>query len=475
MKRDSRLRPLTGLAIAGLLALSDGSGDGSKDGVPDGAAPARDSSALGGRTSVPEVGAHAFSFPAATLTPLERRAFAVGNAFFKENWVSPPASAAGRDGLGPLFNASSCSSCHLRDGRGRPPQPGERAPTGLLLRLGVASATEPAGPDEPHPVYGTQLQEQAVLGAQPEARWRIETSIVRGSYADGGSYELEQPRYVLEGESYGPLSEPRLGARVANQLIGLGLLEAIPAADVLAGEDPRDLDGDGISGRAHQVRELRSGALRLGRFGWKATQPTVEQQVAAAFVHDMGITSSLFPREELGAAQLERIAFEPEAAPELDDHKLARVSFYTQVLAVPAQRGADEPRVIRGRELFGALGCAACHTPQWHTASSGVLPALADQTIHPYTDLLLHDLGPGLADAKRDGSAEPAEWRTPPLWGIGLFEQVSGHTRYLHDGRARDLAEAILWHGGEAQRARDGFAALPAAKRAELLAFLGSL
>lgn len=472
MKSLRALRPFASLACASVLSFGDGATDGPVD-----------ASALGGRTSVREAGVHAFSFPAPTLTPLERRAFAVGNAFFKENWVAPPASAAGRDGLGPLFNASSCSSCHLRDGRGRPPLPGETAPTGLLLRLGLAAADEDGGADESHPVYGTQLQEHAVLGARPEARWRIETRSLRGEYAGGGSYELIEPRYVLEDEAYGPLGEPglgssgelKLGARVANQLIGLGLLEAIPATDLLAREDALDRDADGISGRAHWVRELRSGELRLGRFGWKATQPSVEQQVAAAFVHDMGITSSLFPREELGAAQLERLGFASEPVPELDEPKLARVTFYTQVLAVPAQRGADEPRVIRGGEHFAALGCAACHVPEWRTASEGVLPALADQRIRPYTDLLLHDLGPALADAKRDGAAEPAEWRTPPLWGIGLFEQVSGHTRYLHDGRARDLAEAILWHGGEAQRARDGFAALPAAKRAELLAFLGSL
>jgi len=472
MKHGAAIRPLSGLALVGALALGE---------IPE--VGTVDASALGGDASVREAGVHAFGFPTPTLAPLERRAFAVGNAFFKENWVSSPASASGRDGLGPLFNASSCSSCHLRDGRGRPPEPGESAPTGLLLRLGIAHDAQPVGADEAHPVYGTQLQERAVLGAQPETRWRIETRSVRGTYATGGGYELLEPRYVLEGEAYGALgelklgasSELKLGARVANQLIGLGLLEAIPAEDLLAREDAEDRDGDGISGRAHWVRELRSGELRLGRFGWKATQPTVEQQVAAAFVHDMGITSSLFPREELGAAQLERLGFTPEPVPELDDHKLARVTFYTQVLAVPAQRGADEPRVIRGRDHFAALGCAACHVPESRTASEGVLPALAGQVIRPYTDLLLHDLGPGLADAKRDGSAEPAEWRTPPLWGIGLFEQVSGHTRYLHDGRARDLAEAILWHGGEAQRARDGFAALPAAKRAELLAFLGSL
>ena len=430
-----------------------------------------DPSALGGSATVRDAGIHAFSFPVPTLTPLERRAFAVGNAFFKKNWVSAPASVEERDGLGPLFNASSCSGCHLRDGRGRPPAANEGAPTGFLLRLGVPG---PAG-DEPHPFYGAQLQEQAVLGASPEASYRIEQERTRGVYADGTPYELVEPRYLIENGADGPWGEMRVGARIANQLIGLGLLEAIPAEDLLALADPDDRDGDGISGQPHWVLDRRTGERRLGRFGWKATQPTVEQQVAAAFAHDIGITSSLFPREDLSPAQAERIAFQPAAAPELSDDKLERVAFYSSVLAVPAQRGADEPQILRGRERFAALGCDACHRPEWETGADAALGSLANQHIRPYTDLLLHDLGPGLADGKQDGEAGPREWRTPPLWGIGLFEVVSGHTRYLHDGRARDLGEAILWHDGEARSARDRFLALPATERADLIAFLGSL
>ena len=223
------------------------------------------------------------------------------------------------------------------------------------------------------------------------------------------------------------------------------------------------------------VVSRRTGAPALGRFGWKATQPSVEEQVAAAFVNDIGITSSLFAEEAVGSALAEKLEYASGGEPELDDHKLARVTFYSQVLAVPAQRGAEDAEVRRGAELFASAGCAACHTPSWRTGPSAVLPEYAEQTIHPYTDLLLHDLGRGLADGKRDGDAAPEEWRTPPLWGIGLFEAVSGHTRYLHDGRARDLAEAVLWHGGEAERARERFRLMPQDERAALLAFLGSL
>jgi CxxC motif-containing protein (DUF1111 family) len=429
-------------------------------------------SRLGGPATVADDGSSAFSLPSPALGAEERRAFAIGNAFFKDNWVTAPASTAGRDGLGPIFNARSCSACHLRDGRGRPPEAGEAEATGLLLRLGVPGA----GADLDHPVYGGQIQDHAILGVRPEARVEIRTEVVRGEHGDGSPYELQRPSYALAELGYGPLGDgARLGARVAPQMIGLGLLEAIPAGAIEAGADPHDRDADGISGRASHVACRRSGGVALGRFGWKASQATVEEQVAAAFDNDIGITSSLFAAEALGLRQAGEITFVSGGAPELSAEKLARVTFYSQTLAVPVQRAAEEPEVRRGTELFLAAGCGACHTPTWRTGPRAVIPAYAGVEIHPYTDLLLHDLGPELADQKRDGEAAEAEWRTPPLWGIGLFETVNGHTRYLHDGRARNLAEAILWHGGEAEAARERFRALPAAERGALLAFLGSL
>lgn len=414
----------------------------------------------------------AFGYPVPALDAIQRRAFAVGNAFFKDNWVAAPGTTTGRDGLGPLFNARSCSSCHLRDGRGRPPHPGEQDLPGLILRIGVPGE----GGDVPHPEYGEQLGDHAVHGVAPEARLVIEEHAIQGSYGDGRTFELIRPGYRLEDPAHGPLGEDlRLGARVASQLIGLGLLEAVPEEDLVAHADPEDLDEDGISGRIHLVLDRRTGERRAGRFGWKATQPSVEQQVAAAFVNDIGITSSLFPDEALGARQADEIEFSSGGDPELSDRQLERVTFYSQVLAVPAQRDPQAPRVQRGRELFDELACATCHRPTLRTGGSAVIEAFTFQTVHPFTDLLLHDMGPGLADGKTDGDATPAEWRTPPLWGIGLFEAVNGHTRYLHDGRARDLAEAILWHGGEAEASREAFRLLPAEDRGALLAFLGSL
>jgi CxxC motif-containing protein (DUF1111 family) len=427
---------------------------------------------LGGAATVADSGINAFGYPAAVLTREQRRAFAVGNAFFKDNWVAAPASAAGRDGLGPLFNARSCSSCHLRDGRGRPPLQGDRESHGLLLRLGVGTD----GPDAPHPVYGGQLQDAALADLRPEGRIALHTEPRPGRLPDGTAYELLLPRYEIAEPGYGPLGDDlRVGPRIAPALIGLGLLEAIPDADLLFRADPDDRDGDGISGRAHWVTDARTGARALGRFGWKATQPTVEQQAAAAFAGDLGITSTLFPDAGASAGQREARAKPSGGEPELDDHKLERIAFYCRVLAVPARRGADRAIVQRGERLFGAIGCAACHVPVHRTGDAAVVEAYRRQTIRPYTDLLLHDLGADLADGKRDGDAQTSEWRTPPLWGIGLVEVVNGHTRFLHDGRARDLHEAILWHGGEASRSADRYRALEAREREALLEFLRSL
>jgi len=428
---------------------------------------------LGGPATVPDVSPNAFGFASPTLSARERRAFVVGNAFFKDNWVQAPASATGRDGLGPLFNARSCSACHFKDGRGRPPEAGDHAVTGLLLRLGVSEA---GAPDGPHPVYGGQLQDRAIHGVVPEARFSIEHDEVHGTFADGTIYELRAPRYVIDEPGFGVLDGAlTVGPRVAPQLIGLGLLEAVPAQDLIARADPDDADGDGVSGRAHMVHDVRRGELALGRFGWKATQPTVEQQSAAAFVNDMGLTNPLFPDEALTATQIAKVAFVSGGSPEVDERKLGRVAFYCQTLAVPAQRTPDDPEVARGEELFEHMGCVKCHVPELRTGKSACVAAYREVVFRPYTDLLLHDMGEALADGKRDGDAGPGEWRTPPLWGIGLFDAVNGHTRYLHDGRARNLEEAVLWHGGEAATSQAAYRGASRADREALIAFLRSL
>lgn len=422
---------------------------------------------LGGPATVEDRSPNAFGFPVPMLDATERRAFSVGNSFFRQNWVEAPASASARDGLGPLFNAASCSACHLKDGRGAPPGAFDGA-EGLLVRLGIPGAD---GPDRPHPVYGGQLQDRATRGNPGEAHLVIERELVHGSYGDGSSFVLARPIYRFEDWMDGSPGDGLVfSPRVGQQLIGVGLLDAIPDEDLLLAADPDDTDGDGISGRIHRLADGR-----VGRFGWKAEQPTVRDQVAAAFAGDLGITSPVFPTDDTTPVQRERLGPELGEQPEIDDHKLDRIAFYCATLAVPAQREADSESVTRGAGQFSRMGCAACHVPAQRTGAVAVINELTDVTFRPYTDLLLHDLGEDLADGSRPGDAGPSEWRTPPLWGIGLFETVNGHTRYLHDGRARDLAEAVLWHGGEALTAREAFRNAPKATRDDLLAFLRSL
>lgn len=431
----------------------------------------------GGATTVFQDGQNAFSLPLANISRENRRAHVIGNSFFNKNWVIAPASTTARDGLGPLFNARSCSECHLRDGRGAPPQ-GDEPPVGLLFRLSV-SGTGAHGAPLPHPDFGHQLGVRAIPGLEPEGRVKIRYEEIPGTFADGTPYSLRRPTYeILTGASSLPSGEDILiSPRVALPVFGLGLLEAVPEESILALADPQDLDGDGISGRPNRVWNAESGSVELGRFGWKANQPDLRQQTASAFHGDIGITSSIHPEQALTARQwaaLSGVYLDPE--PELDEKTLDRVVVYQQTLAPPGRRMIDDPKVIQGKALFAKANCTACHLPEMKTGAevSGI-PELANQTIRAYTDLLLHDMGPELADGRPDFEASGSEWRTPPLWGIGLTEAVNGHTFFLHDGRARNLEEAILWHGGEAESAREIYRGFSAEERAAVLAFLESL
>ena len=433
-----------------------------------------DPALAGGDTTVFDVTGNAFSLSARNMSFDRRQRFVVGNSFFNKNWVVAGNSTTGRDGLGPTFNARSCSTCHRKDGRGRPPAPGEDF-GGLLLRLSLPGAGPHGGPLAAG-AYGDQLQSQAIADVPVEGTPRVRYSERPGSFADGSTYSLRVPSYTIEAPTLGPLPDGLLiSPRVAPVMIGMGLLAAIPEADLLALADPEDRDGDGVSGRANRVWDVQAGALALGRFGWKANQPSVRQQTAGAFLGDMGITSSLFAAQNCPEGQTACNAAPPGGTPEIDDDLLADVVLYSSTLAVPARRDVEAPATRRGEQLFLAAACDACHTPRHRTADDDPLIEAAGQTIFPYTDLLLHDMGPELADHRPDYAADGNEWRTPPLWGIGLVETVNGHTDFLHDGRARSLLEAVLWHGGEAESSRDAVLALSAEERADLVAFLASL
>lgn len=435
--------------------------------------PGRPSSALGGDTTREVTGRNAFSFPAPTLTNDERRQFEIGDSFFTQNWVTAPASTDARDGLGPTFNAQACSSCHLRDGRGTPASTGD-GELGLLLRISVPGASAASAP-VPHPVYGDQLQDRANVGVPAEGELVVSYSEVAGEYGDGTPYSLRAPTYTVESPAFGPLGDDVMfSPRLAPQVIGMGLLEAIPETEIVGASDPDDDDGDGISGRPNRVTNPRSGTIELGRFGWKANAATVEAQSAGAFNGDVGITSTLLPDTTCTKAQLVCAAEPNGGEPEVTDDRLGSVVFYSRTLAVPAMREADDETVLAGAEAFDEFGCASCHTPTFTTGDADIA-ALRNQVIHPYTDLLLHDMGDGLADGRPDFDASGTEWRTPPLWGLGLIEDVGGVRFMLHDGRARTIEEAILWHGGEAERAREAFRTAEAELRSAVVAFLDSL
>ncbi|MCB9538262.1 MAG: c-type cytochrome [Myxococcales bacterium] len=468
------MRALTRLLCCGAALAAVGCDD-----TPDEAAPVV-WMAGGDTTNALLGGRNAFIKPATNISPDDEALFYAGNSFFNQAWVEAPASTGRRDGLGPLFNARSCAACHLRDGRGAPPATSDEPFLGLLLRLSVPGTDAVGGP-APDPVYGGQLQPFALPDVAAEASPRVTWATVEGAYADGTPYTLAAPTYHLDDPAYGPFADDlRVSPRVAPQIIGLGLLEAIPDARLEALADPDDADGDGISGRPNRVWDVTHAALRIGRFGWKGDQPSVRQQVAGAFLGDMGITSPVFPEGECTDAQADckarpRGSETGDSATDIDPDAFERTVLYSRMLAVPIRRKADDPQVRRGGALFTEAGCAACHVPDHRTAKDAEPAALADQHIWPYTDLLLHDMGPELSDERPVFVAEGREWRTPPLWGVGLFQAVNGHTRLLHDGRADGVAEAILWHGGEGEAAREAFRAMSAEERAALVAFVESL
>lgn len=434
---------------------------------------------------------NAFSQPSANI-PFDRLAnFTLGNAIFRKLWVSAPASTASSDGLGPLYNARSCQRCHLKDGRGHPPagnRPDDDA-VSMFLRLSIPPQTPDQTADlaagriavVPEPTYGTQLQDVAIAGLDAEGFMHIEYSERMVTLADGTTVALRQPRYSVTGLNYGPLHpDTMLSPRVAPPMIGLGLLEAIPEADIRALADPDDADGEGISGRVNEVWDFAADSLRLGRFGWKAGNPSLLQQSASAFRGDIGIATPILPEPwgECSPAQAAcRQAPHGDGGDgvEISAKLLDLVVFYARNLAVPARPEAGDPDVLAGKRLFYEAGCAGCHHPSFVTGDRADLPEQSNQRIWPYTDMLLHDMGEGLADNRPEGRANGREWRTAPLWGIGLTETVNGHTYMLHDGRARSVLEAILWHGGEAEAARRRVQAMPAVERARLLRFVNSL
>lgn len=422
----------------------------------------------GGRQTVFVTGTGAFSqvFPVLSANRLLQHER--GDKLFEAIFNSDPSKPF--YGLGPIFNNVSCASCHIGDGRGKAPLPGE-ALTSLLIRISLDGADPHGGPN-PVPSFGGQLQQRSIVGARQEADVNVSYTEQVFTFADGEQYALRTPHYVLTNPYKSLPGNVLISPRIASPVFGLGLLEAVPEETLALWEDPNDRDGDGISGKRNRVWSVLERKMVTGRFGWKAGQPSVLQQSAGAANEDMGITNYIYGVESSYGQEQYNMS---KGKKEIADSQLWAMAYYVRSLAVPARRNADDKDVQVGKSLFKNLGCLSCHKADYYTASNMAEPEFNYQRVFPYTDLLLHDMGAGLADNRPEYQANGFEWRTPPLWGIGLTRIINGHNNFLHDGRARNFTEAIMWHGGEAEASKNRYAQLSKADRTRLLKFLESL
>jgi len=437
-----------------------------------------------GTFTIARTDSSSYAEPAAVLDYKQRKAFDMGRGHFHRRWVVF-AGVNGDWGLGPTFIADRCSICHANAGRGTPPAEANQQLRSMIVRVSLPGTDEQGAPRaDPH--YGDQFQNDSLQGrtaddaystepVPPEADLYLDWKTRTVTFADGETVELREPRLRIENLRFGPLGAGAMtSVRNAQALVGLGLLEAVPEETLLAIAERQTAEG--IHGRPNRVWDAVNGRQALGRFGWKANQPSLKQQIAAAAIGDMGVTSELFPEQNCPPAQALCLDETPGAPRELIDNDWVEMEFWLQGLAVPARRSVADPRFARGAALFVEAKCAVCHVPELRTAAKVPhLPQLANQTIRPYTDLLLHDMGEELADYRPDFQAGPRDWRTPPLWGLGLSKTVNGSTSLLHDGRARSVIEAILWHGGEAEASRERFRMMSMKDREALVLYVESI
>jgi CxxC motif-containing protein (DUF1111 family) len=425
----------------------------------------------GGDATVFDEGGGAFGHAIPGMSLRDEVVHSQGDKLFEIPFVTAPAPLYA--GLGPVYNSRNCVSCHIADGRGKPPVNGEMMQS-MLFKLSTGQLDEHGAPVGV-PGFGGQLQDKAIAGVRPEGSVQINYTFSTVKLSDGSEVQLRKPTYTIV-NTYLPLpGGTQFSPRVANPVVGLGLLECIEESSILSHADANDLDEDGISGRPNYVYDYMHGKSRvLGRFGWKATSVDVKTQTAKALNQDMGITTSLFPKKS-SYGQEQMSAAHMQQPYDLHDTLWQAVSFYTKTLAVPARRNVHDPVVKAGQAIFRNINCVKCHVDVHITKTDVAFAPLSGQVIRPYTDLLLHDMGDELADGFSEFDANGNEWRTPALWGLGLTQKVSGHTYLLHDGRARNITEAILWHGGEAESSKQKFIWLTTAERNALLKFLATL
>lgn len=440
-------------------------------------------------SSVPAIAA--YMQPLGNLTAEQEARFRSGEKAFLTTWILFPQLANpnweyARSGvpmmewgLGPTFLANSCAACHVQAGRGRTTELKNSTPFQQLLRLSLPGKNEHGGP-MPHPDYGNQLQVFDVIAKDKnhirsgEGDMYIDWQPIYVDLADGTTVELREPKVRVENLSFGPLgSEIMTSLRNAPPIFGLGYFEAVSESDILALAAAQKAQG--LNGRPNYVRDDINRKTTIGRFGWKANQPSVRQQIAAAFHGDMGITSSLYPMQNCPPVQQGCKQMIPGDKAELSEPMFNEITLWATSLDAPQQRNKEHAAVQRGEKLFVEAKCASCHVPELRTGEFPALPQLSKRSFRPYTDMLIHDMGPGLADGRPDFEATGRDWRTAPLWGIGLSKQVNGSTNFLHDDRARNVMEAILWHGGEAKMARDHVIKFSKEQREDLMAFVNSL
>ncbi|MGQ2965601.1 di-heme oxidoreductase family protein [Methylophilus sp.] len=420
--------------------------------------------------TTPVRSADAYTKPYPGLTdPLALKAFQDGRTLFRQVWTIQGGEDQRFSGLGPLYSRFSCVACHPGNGRGFAPDGPAQAMKTMLVRLSVQ---DPLQGSLPHPVYGEQLNEFGIPGVAGEGRAHISYATITVTLGDGETVQLRQPALSFSELAYGPLDHVMTSARIAPAVFGLGLLDNIADAEILRQAQQRKPKG--IAGRPNMVWDIAQQKTVIGKFGWKANVPNLRQQIASAFHGDLGITSSLFAIENCTPQQTDCLAIPTKIMPELSDQQLDDIQFYLAALAVP-QAEAPGQALQRGAALFRQAQCLACHSDQLRTGQSASIALLNQRSISPYTDLLLHDMGEGLADHRPDFAANGREWRTPPLWGIGLAKQVHPEAGFLHDGRARSLQEAILWHDGEGKTAKQRYMTFSKEERALLLLFLESL
>lgn len=420
----------------------------------------------GGAATVFTATSQAFGEAIPGLNAYDEFVHHVGDAIFNQTFVSAPAPQF--PGLGPRYNNVSCISCHHNDGKGTPTA--GSVTSSLLTRISIPGMDIHGAPLEA-PEFGNQLQDKAISGWKPEIKLNIDYQEQPFTYPDGSTTTLRKPIYTIT-QPFSPLpASYHISVRLAPPVFGLGLIDLIPEDAILKNADPNDMDEDGISGRPNYVYNSFLQKIELGKYGLKANTGSILIQVAAAFVQDMGVTNYVFKNENN--------ITDPNAGnnitPDITDSVFDATVFYVRTLAVPARRDVEDATALRGEQLFAQIKCSSCHIPTFQTGVDVRLKALSNQRIHPYTDLLLHDMGDALADGRPDYQADGNEWKTPALWGVGLFPKTNGTPFYLHDGRARSIEEAILWHGGEAQKSKDDFAKLSKEERKALIKFVESL